>query len=88
MGDALFGIHYVANGGKHARLGMAVSVRTAGDAVRRNGIRRVIRESFRLNQHTLPAADVFVTARNATRNAPNAELFASLQKLWRRVEPS
>lgn len=67
---------------------MAVSVRAAGNAVRRNGIRRVIRESFRLNQHELPAMDVFVSARNAARDTPNAELFASLEKLWRRVRPS
>lgn len=67
---------------------MSVSVRTAGNAVRRNGIRRMIRESFRLNQHELPAADIFVTARNAARDVPNAELLASLDKLWRRLEPS
>lgn len=67
---------------------MAVSVRTAGNAVRRNGIRRVIRESFRLHQDTLPAMDVFVTARHATRDTPNATLFASLEKLWQRVQPS
>jgi len=67
---------------------MAVSVRAAGNAVRRNGIRRVIRESFRLNQHELPAMDVFVSARNAARDTANAELFVSLEKLWRRVRPS
>ena len=67
---------------------MAVSVRTAGSAVRRNGIRRVIRESFRLHQYELPAMDVFVTARHAARGAPNTELSASLERLWRRVQPS
>ena len=67
---------------------MAVSVRTAGNAVRRNGIRRVIRESFRLNQGGLPPVDVFVTARHAARDTPNAELFASLERLWRRVQPT
>lgn len=45
----------------------------------------MIRESFRLNQHELPAVDVFVTARNAARNARNAELFASLDRLWKQV---
>ena len=67
---------------------MAVSVRVAGGAVRRNGIRRVIRESFRLHQDVLPPADVFITARHAARDTPNAALFESLDKLWRRVEPS
>lgn len=67
---------------------MAVSVRAAGNAVRRNGIRRVIRESFRLNQGALPPVDVFVSARPAARDTPNAELFASLERLWRRVQPT
>ncbi len=67
---------------------MAVSVRAAGSAVRRNGIRRVIRESFRLHQHELPAMDVFVTARAAARDAPNAGLSASLERLWQRVQPT
>ncbi len=65
---------------------MAVSVRAAGSAVRRNGIRRVIRESFRLHQHELPAMDVFITARDQARHTPNAELFASLERLWQRVK--
>ena len=80
MGEGPFGIHYVANGGKHARLGMAVSIRVAGSAVRRNGIRRVIRESFRLHQHELPALDVFVTARQERKKETKSKLaICSLQ---------
>lgn len=64
---------------------MAVGAKTVGNAVRRNRIRRAIRESFRLHQHELPAADIFVSARAASRDARNAEIFASLQALWRQV---
>ena len=67
---------------------MAVGVRVAGSAVRRNGIRRAIRESFRLSQHELPAADIFVTARAGVRNAANADLYASLQRLWGQIRIS
>ncbi len=86
MGDALFGIHYLANERNHARLGMAVSAKAVGNAVRRNRVRRAIRESFRLHQHELPAVDIFVTARAVTREARNDVIFASLQRLWRQIQ--
>lgn len=64
---------------------MAVGVRVAGSAVRRNAIRRAVRESFRLNQHELPAADIFVSARAGARNAGSADMYASLKRLWGQV---
>jgi ribonuclease P protein component len=64
---------------------MAVAVRTAGNAIRRNTIRRIIRESFRLRQHELPAVDVVVIARARARDARNEELFASLTRLWGQI---
>ena len=47
----------------HPRLGMSVN-RKVGTAVRRNRIRRLIRESFRLLQHDFPQGyDVVVVVR-------------------------
>ena len=51
------------------RLGLAVAVRVAGGAVGRNRLRRMIRESFRLDQRELPAVDVVVGARPPVRVA-------------------
>jgi ribonuclease P protein component len=47
----------------HPRLGMSVS-RKVGNAVRRNRIRRLVRESFRLLQHDFPQGyDLVVVVR-------------------------
>jgi ribonuclease P protein component len=67
---------------------MAVGAKAVGKAVRRNRIRRAIRESFRLHQHELPAVDIFVTARAAAREAPNDVIFASLRRFWRQIQGS
>ena len=64
---------------------MAVGVRAVGTAVRRNRIRRIIRESFRLHQHELPAVDVVVNARARCRDAGSAELSGSLKHLWGQI---
>jgi len=67
------------------RIGLAVAVRTAGGSVQRNRIRRIIRESFRLHQHELPAADLIVSARQRARDASGPELHAALAALWKKV---
>jgi ribonuclease P protein component len=82
FGNALFGITIRGNETAGPRLGLAVSVKVAGTGVERNRIRRAIRESFRLHQHELPAADLVVSARSGARGATSAELRASLQALW------
>src|SRR6201986_4381780 len=68
------------------RLGLAVSVKNAGSSVERNRLRRLIRESFRLSQHELPAVDLVVSARGRARDAAGAELRMSLLALWNKVK--
>jgi ribonuclease P protein component len=83
--DAYFSISVLANHESHARLGLAIATRTFGTAVARNRIKRLARESFRLNQHDLPSVDVTVSARDAARMAPPADLRSSLEKHWKSI---
>jgi ribonuclease P protein component len=80
--DTYFSISALPNHAAHPRLGLAIATKTFGSAVARNRIKRIARESFRLNQHTLPPLDVTVAARPAARDAQPALLRASLGKLW------
>jgi ribonuclease P protein component len=83
--DKFFALRVMANGLDHPRVGLAVAVKTAGNAVARNRLRRLVRESFRLNQYELPAVDVVVAAKFPAREAPATSLRASLATLWKRV---
>lgn len=73
------------NDAGQARLGLAVGVKTAGNAVKRNRIKRLARESFRHHRHELPPLDVVVNARPAATSSSSAEIRASLQSHWDRI---
>jgi ribonuclease P protein component len=85
LGNGFFGVTAVQNETGSPRLGLAVAVRVAGGGVQRNRIRRIIRESFRLHQHELPAVDIIVSMRDRARGASGAELRESLSALWKSV---
>ena len=83
--DAYFTLSVLANHETYPRLGLSIATRTFGTAVARNRIKRLARESFRLNQHSLPPVDVTVYAREAARLATPIELRASLDALWKSI---
>jgi ribonuclease P protein component len=85
LADVLFVVQATKNDSGQARLGMAVGLRATGSAVRRNRLRRLIRESFRMHREALPSVDVLVTARAAAAKATNPEVFASLAQFWRDI---
>jgi ribonuclease P protein component len=83
--DAFFSLSVLANHETYPRLGLSIATRTFGSAVARNRIKRLTRESFRLNQYSLPPVDVTVSAREAARQANPADLRASLDKHWKSI---
>jgi len=83
--DAFFSLSVLANHESFPRLGLSIATRTFGTAVARNRIKRLTRESFRLNQHSLPPVDVTVSARDAARQASPRDLRASLEKHWKSI---
>lgn len=66
-----------------SRLGLVVSKKNVRLAVQRNRVKRVARESFRHQQHTIPAIDIVVLARRGLGDLSNGELHSELNRLWR-----
>jgi ribonuclease P protein component len=67
-----------------ASLGLAIARKHCRQATDRNRLKRVVRESFRQNQHKLVGLDIVVINEPAAAGAANGELFASLDGHWDR----
>jgi ribonuclease P protein component len=72
----------------YARLGMAISKRVLNRAVDRNRIKRIIRESFRHQQHGLCGLDIVVMCKSDVKKLGKMELFDSLDGFWMQVKDS
>ena len=57
-------LHYLANGLAHGRIGFSISSARVGLATRRNRIRRILREIYRLNKKNFrPGFDLVVVVK-------------------------
>jgi len=68
-----------------SRLGLAIAKKRIKLAVQRNRIKRQIRESFRLNQHTLPNIDMVIMVKSGTDKLDNQQIRQQLEKIWRKI---
>ncbi len=69
---------------KNSSLGLAISKKIHKRAVDRNLLKRLARETFRLNQDNLKGVDLVVMTKNYTK-ADNHILTADLQSLFYKV---
>ncbi len=65
------------------RLGFAITRKHVGSAVRRNRIKRVVRESFRRHWRILEGFDVVLVSRSALGEAEPIAFRAALDAQWR-----
>lgn len=85
QGGAEFVVLSLPNSLPHARLGLAISVKAAGNAVARNRLKRLCRESFRQSQIDLAGWDIVVMARSGAAGLTTAALLHALDRHWRRI---
>ncbi len=67
----------------YPRIGLTVAKKQVKHACERNRIKRLTRESFRLNQHKLPSMDFVFLVKKGVAELDNRTLTETLEKLWR-----
>jgi len=71
--------------GEYPRLGFAIARKQVPSAVKRNALKRLFRESFRINQHRLPARDFVIMVRREIQAIDAAELRNTLDRHWNSI---
>ena len=69
----------------NARLGIIAAKRKFPHAKDRNKIKRIVRESFRLNQNLLINLDIIIIARGSFTLDNSKDLFNQLDKIWQNL---
>jgi len=70
----------------YPRLGLAISKKCAKNAVDRNRIKRIFRESFRLHQHMLPSVDIVVMCKPNILTLDKQEMHSQIEFQWRLMQ--
>lgn len=91
--DALFKVHqphflFLAKPTQQNvnRLGVIVAKKKVRRAHERNRIKRITRESFRLNQHQIDLLDIVVMPKIGIEAVSNAQLHEQLDFAWKKLQ--
>jgi ribonuclease P protein component len=80
--NVFFQVYVRPNDLGHSRVGLVVGKKVAKRAVRRNYIKRTVREWFRLNQHRLGSMDYVVRAKLVFTRDKSPEAVIALSALF------
>ncbi|WP_132698965.1 ribonuclease P protein component [Reinekea marinisedimentorum] len=69
----------------HPRLGFIFSKKNIRFAVQRNRIKRITKDYYRLNRHTLPNMDIIIMARKGVDQLSNDEVRSMLKKQFNKL---
>lgn len=85
FGSYQFTILITPNTSNTNRLGLAIAKKRVKLATQRNRIKRIVRESFRLNSEQLPAIDMVVMVKSGADKLDNHQLTKQLEYIWRKI---
>lgn len=85
IANAYLVIRFKPNNLNRPRLGLVVGKKTAKLAVRRNYMKRVLRELFRLNQHQLPSLDLVVQVQKKFQKTEFDQIKQEFDKLTQKL---
>lgn len=80
-----FAAYGIINNRSTARLGIVVGKKALRSAVKRNQVKRIVRESFRHHQHLLINMDVMVVAFPGINKLDKTQLRVCLDSEWQKL---
>ena len=66
----------------HGRLGLVIGKKHLPSSVKRNRLKRLLRNSFRLNQGLLDGLDIVILARSNPYDRDNKQISVDIKQLW------
>ncbi len=85
FGSKHFTLLITKNTENQNRLGLAIAKKRVKLAVQRNRVKRLVRESFRLNQHRLPNIDLVVMVKSGIDELDNKQINEQIDKIWQKI---